>query len=110
MAFKRTTSKTFRADVKVPVANEKGGYDENTFVAIFAHAPSKELEEELISLTNRELIKRKLVGWEMKDAETNEDVPFTPENLAAALEIPPTPKMIAVAFWEQVNGARAKNS
>jgi len=108
MAFKRTTSRTFRAEVKVPVANEGGGYDTNSFTAIFSHATTKELEE-LRALTNQDLIARKLVGWEMKDGETNEDVPFTPENLEAALLIPPTPMFLASAFWEQVNGARAKN-
>lgn len=109
MAFKRTTTRTFRADVKVPVANDTGGYDDNTFVAIFGHASTTELEQ-LRKVDNQELIKRKLVGWELKDADTNEDVPFTPENLAALLEIPPTPMRISIAFWEQVNGARAKNS
>ncbi len=124
MAFKRTTTKTFRADVKVPVANDKGGYDINTFTAIFGHCTSKE-QEKLRELTNDELIRGrnthlpldhpdrregKLVGWELTDAETGEEVPFTPENLEAILQIPPSPMKIAVAFWEQVNGARAKNS
>lgn len=109
MAFKRTYARTFRADVDVPVANEKGEYDNNKFVAIFSHATTTELDE-LRKVSNKELIQRKLIGWELRDAETNEDVPFTPENLAALLEIPPTPMQIGIAFWEQVNGARAKNS
>lgn len=108
MAFKRTTARTFRATVKVPVANEAGGYDVNDFVAIFEHATTTELEE-LRALSNRDLIARKLKGWEMRDGETNEDVPFTPETLEAILLIPPTPMFVSVAFWEQVNGARAKN-
>jgi hypothetical protein len=108
MAFKRTTDKTFVADVKVPVANAAGGYDVNTFKATFEHATSTEAEE-LRGVTNRELIARKLKGWELVDEETKEQVPFTPENLKALLEIPPTPMQICVAFWETVNGARAKN-
>jgi hypothetical protein len=109
MAFKRTTTKTFRAEVKVPVANDAGGYDDNSFTAVFEHCTSTE-QEALRGLTNTELIKRKLKGWELVDAETKEAVPFTPENLEAILQIPPSPMKIAVAFWEQVNGARAKNS
>lgn len=109
MAFKRTTSRTFRATVKVPVANEAGGYDMNDFVAIFEHATSTELDE-LRSLSNRDLIKRKLKGWDLRDAETNELVPFTDEHLESVLLIPPTPVCIVVSFWEQINGARAKNS
>lgn len=109
MAFRRTTTRTFHADVTVPVANDKGGFDNNTFVAIFNHATESELTE-LRKLDNLALIERKLIGWQLKDDETKEDVPFTPENLAAILEIPPTPMRIAMAFWETVNGSRAKNS
>lgn len=108
MAFKRTPSKTFRADVTVNVANESGGYDKNKFVAIFSHASTKELDD-LREGGNLTLIEKKLIGWEMTDDETKEQVPFTPENLAALLLIPPTPMAIALAFWETVNGARAKN-
>lgn len=119
MAFRRTTSKTFSADVKVPVANsdQPGGYEINTFKAIFSHADNNELErlraeiaEQPTALEGQKLLaKRKLVGWELIDAETKESVPFTPENLDALLLIPPTPLHISIAFWETVNGARAKN-
>lgn len=108
MAFKRTTDKTFMADVTVPVANAAGGFDQNTFKAVFEYAGSEELEV-LRRVTNRVLIARKLKGWELEDAETGEKVPFTPENLQALLEIPPTPMQICMAFWETVNGSRAKN-
>jgi hypothetical protein len=108
MAFRLTTSKTFKADVTVPVANDKGGYDDSTFVAIFEHTTTNECKE-LRPLDNEALIRRKLKGWVMTDADTKEDVPFTPETLEAVLQIPPTPHRIAVAFWETVNGARAKN-
>lgn len=108
MAFKRTTSPTFTTEVKVPVANDKGGHDMNTFTARFSRSTSTE-QEALRKLTNAELIQKKLVGWDLVDDETKEAVPFTPENLAALLEISPTPMQICVAFWETVNGARAKN-
>lgn len=109
MAFKRTTTPTFRAEVKVNVANEQGGYDENTFTAIFKRADTEE-QKSLRLMANEALIKRQLVGWEMQDAETGEQVPFTAENLQAAMLISPTPYAIATAFWEQISGARAKNS
>ena len=117
MAFKRTTSKTFRAEVKVPVVNESGGYDQNTFTAIFKHADTEEQdalrkrvqEAPTVTAGQKLLVRDRLVGWEMTDDETKEAVPFTPENLEAILLIPPSPLHIGIAFWETVNGARAKN-
>lgn len=108
MAFRRTTDKTFKADVRVPVVQQDGTHEINTFKAIWEHATTTE-QEELRQLTDRQLIEKKLKGWELTDAETKEDVPYTPENLAAVLLIPPTPHQLALSFWEQINGARAKN-
>lgn len=108
MAFRRTTDPTFKADVEVNVAKADGTYEKNTFKAIFEHTTTEE-QKQLRSLGNEELIKRKLKSWELVDEETKEHVPFTPENLEALLLIPPTPMQICIAFWETVNGARAKN-
>jgi hypothetical protein len=108
MAFKFTQTPTFTAKVTVPVPNDKGGYDTNTFDAIFERPKDSE-RKELSDLKDRDLAVRMLKGWKMTDDETKADVPFSPETLAAALEIAPTPRSIAVAFWETLNGARAKN-
>lgn len=108
MAFKFSQTPTFTASVTVNVPNDQGGHDKNTFVASF-YRPKDSERKELGDLTDRELALRVLKGWKMADAETKEDVPFTPETLAAALEIAPTPRAITVAFWETLNGARAKN-
>ncbi len=109
MAFKRTKSKTFTANVTVNVANDKGGYDVNTFVAIFEHADTEEVKE-LRQLEFSDLVRRKLKGWELVDDETKQPVPFSAAELDAILLIPPSPLSICTAFWETLNGARAKNS
>lgn len=108
MAFKMTQKPTFTTVVTVNVPNDKGGFDKNTFVAKFNRPKQDELEE-LRPLKNDELVLRQLVGWELKDGDTNEEVPFTQDNLAALLQIAPTPMATAIAFWESVNGARSKN-
>jgi hypothetical protein len=118
MAFKRTYDKTFKALVKVPVANEQGGYDENTFFAIFKHAHNDELEDlrrrvldcETVLKGQLLLARDRVCGWELIDSDTKKEVPFTPEAFDALLLIPPTPMCISTAFWETINGARAKNS
>ncbi|CAM8626972.1 hypothetical protein MCEMSHM24_02702 [Comamonadaceae bacterium] len=108
MGFKRTQSPTFGTEVVVNVPNDKGGFDRNTFFAKFKRPSGKE-RESLAKLTHEELLRKQLAGWDMKDEDTGEDVPFSAENLEAALEVLPTPLAAAMAFWETVNGARTKN-
>lgn len=108
MAFKLAPSPTFTVPVTVNVANDRGGYDKNTFEASFARTTVDELQD-LSGLTTVELVRKKLKGWKLKDSDTSEDVPFTPENLELVLSIPPSPLAITTAFYEGVNGAKAKN-
>ena len=108
MAFKRTQSPTFTAKVEVNIVNEKGGYDKSDFVATFKR-PTTEERKALGELTYEELVRKQMVNWNMQDEETKELVPFSAEELDAALTIWPTPLATATAFWETVNGARAKN-
>jgi hypothetical protein len=108
MSFRLNQSSKFSITVTVPIANEKGGFDKNTFVATFARAKTSDLVD-LRTLTNDELVRKQLIDWQLRDEETKVDVPFTKENLDAILEIPPSPLHIATAFWEGMNGARVKN-
>lgn len=108
MAFKMTQKPTFAAAVVVNVANDKGGFDKNTFTAVFKRYTTAELLE-MRNLPNDELISKVMTDWDLKDAETNEAVPFTTANVDAVLQVTPAPMAIAMAFWESVNGARSKN-
>lgn len=110
MAFKRTQKPKFTTTVTVNVPNDKGGFDKNTFTAEFRRVTTAELAEmRASSLTNEEVVRRVLVGWDMKDEDTGEAVPFSDLEMEATLLIAPSPLAIAVAFWESVNGARSKN-
>lgn len=110
MAFKRTLNPTFTAKVTVNIPNDTGGFDKSTFMAKFKRCSADELQTLRESgLTNEELVRKVLVGWEMKDEDTGEDVPFSKAEMEAALQIAPTPLATALAFFESVNGARSKN-
>jgi hypothetical protein len=108
MSFRLTQKPTFRVKVTVPVPNEKGGHDNNTFTAVFKRTTTAELEamREHSGLTDAELVRDRLTDWELTDAETNEAVPFNRETLEAVLQIQPSPKYIAKAFWENVLGGK----
>lgn len=110
MAFKRTQKPTFTTPVTVNIPNDKGGFDKSTYVAKFKRPTQDEITEiRNLNLSNEDMVRRMMVGWEMKDEETGEDVPFSRDELEAALQVLPTPLATALAFWESVNGARSKN-
>lgn len=108
MAFKLQQKETFTTLVTVNIPNDKGGFDKSTFVAKWKR-PTLDQIETLRKLDNVELARTQMVGWEMRDADSNEEVPFTRDNLEAAMQILPTPLATTLAFWDHVNGARAKN-
>lgn len=108
MYFKRTQSATFTTLVTVNIPNEKGGFDKNGFTARFKRTTNDETNA-LRTLKNEEVVRQILVGWDLKDADTKEDVPFSEAELNAILLIDPSALAIAQAFFESVNGARTKN-
>jgi hypothetical protein len=110
MAFKLTQSPTYKTTVTVNVPNGSGGFDKSTFVAEFKRKTTAELADlRSLNLTNDELVRKVLVGWEMTDEDTGEAVPFNKDTLGAVLAIAPTPLATTLAYWESVNGARSKN-
>lgn len=106
--FRRTLKPTFSAPVVVKIPDDSGKLEANEFTAVFKRVSSSE-REDLAALPHAELLRKVLVGWEMKDKDTGEDVPFNKAELDAALEITQFPMATAIAFWESLNGARSKN-
>lgn len=109
MAFRLTQKPTFKVEVVVPVPNDQGGHDKNKFVAVFKRTTTDEARAFFeAQITNEDLVRNRMVDWELTDAETNEAVPFTRENLEALLQIAPSPRFIAEKFFEQVGGGKAR--
>lgn len=107
MGFKISQTPTFKVKVTVPVPNGRGGFDKNDFMAVFKRTSTAELaamREQ--ALTDAELVLDRLVDWEMTDSDTGQPVPFDRETLEAVLQIQPTPKYTALAFWENVLGGK----
>lgn len=108
MAVRRTTAesrKYFTAKVEFNVPNEKGGMDKGDFIGRFAYTETSELPE-LRELKAEELVRRKLIGWDMTDADTREKIEFTPEELDTFMEITTFANGVGVAFWGAVNGQK----
>lgn len=105
MAFKRTLSPTFSALVTVPVPNDKGGHDKNTFTAFFKRTATDELPR-FQGMSDADLVRDRLTGWELVDEETKQPVPFTADELEAVLQIQPSPRFIAMAFYDHVRGGK----
>lgn len=107
--FHRTLSPQFKNKVTVTVLDDQGNEVLNTFYGIFQRATAEELKA-LRKLSDEEVVRDRLASWELVDGESRENLPFNPENLESVLSVAPAARGIAVAFWEGVNGARAKNS
>lgn len=110
MAFKLTQTPKFKTLVTVRIANESGGFDKSTFIAEFKRPSASELKNlREAQPNNDEVVRKYLVGWEMKDADSGDDVPFNDSNLDAMLAITSAPLATALAFFEANGGARSKN-
>lgn len=111
MAYILNTSakKTFTQKVTVLTPNNSNGHTKDTFTAKFSQ-PSKDDLKALRGQEPEEVFGEVLVGWgeDLQD-EANEPVPFTPENKAAMLTIPPVLAALAEAFWQNVVKANTKN-
>lgn len=98
----------FKTTCKFPVPNDKGGFDENEFVGHFKHT-THEQAQALREKTDTEVVRDRLVGWDMVDEETKQPVPYTPETVEAVLSIASAPYHIALAFFRAASGNKSKN-
>ncbi|SFB96728.1 hypothetical protein SAMN05216344_106126 [Polaromonas sp. OV174] len=105
--FNLAPTQTFKETVTVSVKQENGSWKEESFTAVFDRA-SEDDREELLALKHVELVRRKLVGWQMKDAQ-GQDVPFTPENLEGLLKLTGAVRETVMSFWRANTGSREKN-
>lgn len=108
MGFRLTPKETFSTLVTVPIANDKGGFDKDTFTATFLR-PRTEQIGDLRLMSNEDLVRDRMTGWDMRDKDSGAPVEFSKEHLEALLAIPPSGPVTAAAFWDALAGARAKN-
>jgi hypothetical protein len=108
MAFKLTQSPTFKANVTVDIASEKGGWEKSHFTAEFKRVTAEDLDR-MREMPNPEVMREVLVGWANVNNDSNEAVPFTPEHRDAMLAIPAALSALTIAFWENQLKAKAKN-
>lgn len=108
MSFSFKKRDFFPVKVTVPVPNEKGGMDENTFTAHYKPATSDEIKA-LREGDDADAVRKQLVGWELVDADTKQAVPYSEEAREAVLSVASAPYHMALAFYRASSGAKAKN-
>lgn len=106
VSFKKRES--FKTKCTFPVANDKGGFDENSFFGIFKHTEHEEVQA-LRERPDKEVVRDRLIGWEMVDEDTKEPVPYSPEIVESVLAISSAPYHIALAFYRAASGSKSKN-
>lgn len=108
MAFALRPSETFRQEVKVQVKTEKGTWREESFTGIFKRTKEED-RERLLKLSNVELLREVMVGWDMKDLETKEAVEFNEANFEAFLQLTGAVREASIAYWNGNVGSKTKN-
>lgn len=106
-----TQTPTFTAQVFVQLMDED---TVRSFTAIFLRATTQEydaikLANESGQLSDLDLCRQRLVGWDGVKTESGQDIPFGVEAMETLLAIDPVPYCIAFAFYTRVLEARTKN-
>ena len=108
MAFKLTQTPTFKANITIDIASEKGGWEKSHFIAEFKRVTADDLDR-MREMPNPEVMREVLTGWANVLNDDNEPIPFTTEHRDAMLAIPAALAALTVAFWENQLKAKAKN-
>lgn len=105
--FTLVPQETFKATVTVNVATSTGAWKTESFVGTFQRT-FEEDREELMALKNTDLLRRVMVGWDMKDADRSQ-VEFNDANFEAFLRLTGAVREAMLAYWNHNAGAKAKN-
>lgn len=105
--FILTPEETFKASVKVNVATKSGAWREESFIGEFKRTDEDE-REELLALKNVDLVRRVLIGWDMKDGQ-GQPVPFDDSTLNAFCRLTGAVRETTLVYWKHNVGAKEKN-
>ena len=105
--FILTPTETFKAKVTVNVATQSGGWREESFTGIFRRTNEAD-RKRLLELSNVDLMREVLTGWEMVDEE-RKPVEFTPQNFEAFLQLSGAVRDAMAVYWKHNVGAKEKN-
>lgn len=108
MTFKIAKKPIFTVQVEVSTPNDKCGHDYSTFTAKFLRADADELSE-LRKLPQKDVMRKKLAGWEDFNDADNNPVEFSEFSLEILINIPEALYGLTLAFWGSVVKAKEKN-
>ena len=114
MAFTLKTSDSYKWPVSIDIPVDHGKHERRTFDAEFKRITQSRVRKmgELIEtgeITDIDLVREVLIGWEGIADEDGNSVKFSNNSLMVLCEIPMAATAISKAFFESLAGARRKN-
>ncbi len=111
MAIKLKPSRTYKTTVDFKMLDENGKEEKQNFEAEFKRLTSAEVKALWDANTvDKDFAETVLVGWKLVDADTRDEVPFTPENVNLLLQnVPGLAYTIVLKFNETLGLSLAKN-
>ena len=114
MGFKLDQSGTYKWPVTVEVPVDDGRHDKQKFDGEFKRITQSRIREmgqliETGDLTDVDLVKEVLVGWDGIEDDQGNELKFSQAKLKQLLDVPMVATAIATAFFDSIAGAKRKN-
>ena len=114
MGFKLDQSGTYKWPVTVEVPVDDGRHDKQKFDGEFKRITQSRIREmgqliETGDLTDVDLVKEVLVGWDGIEDDQGNELKFSQSKLKQLLDVPMVATAIATAFFDSIAGAKRKN-
>ena len=114
MGFKLDQSGTYKWPVPVEVPVDDGRHDKQKFDAEFKRITQSRIREmgqliETGDLTDVDLVKEVLVGWDGIEDDQGNELKFSQSKLKQLLVVPMVATAIAASFFDSIVGAKRKN-
>ena len=114
MGFKLDQSGTYKWPVTVEVPVDDGRHDKQKFDGEFKRITQSRIREmgqliETGDLTDVDLVKEVLVGWEGIEDDQGNELKFSQSKLKQLLDVPMVATAIATSFFDSIAVAKRKN-